>query len=60
MQWITPRSWLTLAFLRTKKALYAYDKLVDKIAPARRFFMRQAGGETGDLPGLLKGEALSL
>lgn len=34
--------------------------LVDKIAPARRFFMRQAGGETGDLPGLLKGEALSL
>lgn len=34
--------------------------LVDKIPPARKFFMRQAGGETGDLPALLRGEALSL
>ena len=32
--------------------------LVDKIPPARRFFMRQAGGETGDPPRLLKGERL--
>jgi 2-octaprenyl-6-methoxyphenol hydroxylase len=34
--------------------------LVDKIPAARRFFMRTAGGETGDLPALLRGEALSL
>ncbi|MHA6287928.1 UbiH/UbiF/VisC/COQ6 family ubiquinone biosynthesis hydroxylase [Maricaulis sp. CAU 1757] len=32
--------------------------LVNKIGPARRFFMRQAGGETGDPPRLLKGERL--
>lgn len=32
--------------------------LVDKIPPARRFFMRQAGGETGDPPRLLKGQRL--
>lgn len=33
--------------------------LVDKIPPARRFFMRHAGGEVGDLPKLLKGESLA-
>lgn len=33
--------------------------LVDKIPPARQFFMREAGGETGDLPKLLKGESLA-
>ena len=31
--------------------------MVDRIGPLRRFFMRQAGGETGRLPRLLKGEA---
>ncbi|AZU05324.1 UbiH/UbiF/VisC/COQ6 family ubiquinone biosynthesis hydroxylase [Glycocaulis alkaliphilus] len=34
--------------------------LTNAIPVARRFFMRTAGGETGDLPRLLKGEALSL
>lgn len=34
--------------------------IVDKIPPARRFFMRTAGGATGDLPALLRGERLSL
>jgi 2-octaprenyl-6-methoxyphenol hydroxylase len=29
------------------------------IGPARRFFMRHAGGATGDLPRLLRGEALN-
>ncbi|XBQ17267.1 MAG: FAD-dependent monooxygenase [Oceanicaulis sp.] len=32
--------------------------LVDQIPVARRFFMRTAGGETGDLPALLRGEPL--
>lgn len=32
--------------------------LVNKIGPARRFFMRHAGGAIGELPRLLKGEAL--
>ena len=32
--------------------------LVNRIGPARRFFMRQAGGETGDPPRLLKGDRL--
>lgn len=32
--------------------------LVNKIGPARRFFMRQAGGETGDPPRLLRGQRL--
>ena len=31
--------------------------LVDAIGPARRFFMRHAGGDVGKLPKLLKGEA---
>lgn len=31
--------------------------VVDRIGPLRRFFMRQAGGETGRLPRLLRGEA---
>jgi len=31
--------------------------IVDAIAPARRFFMRHAGGDVGKLPRLLKGEA---
>lgn len=34
--------------------------LTNAIPVARRFFMRTAGGETGDLPRLLKGEPLSL
>jgi 2-octaprenyl-6-methoxyphenol hydroxylase len=32
--------------------------IVNKIGPARRFFMRHAGGAVGELPRLLKGEAL--
>ncbi len=32
--------------------------LVNSIGPARRFFMQEAGGATGDLPRLLRGEAL--
>jgi 2-octaprenyl-6-methoxyphenol hydroxylase len=31
--------------------------IVDRIGPLRRFFMRQAGGELGQLPRLMKGEA---
>jgi len=31
---------------------------VNRIGPARRFFMQEAGGAVGDLPRLLKGEAL--
>jgi 2-octaprenyl-6-methoxyphenol hydroxylase len=32
--------------------------IVNRIAPARRFFMQEAGGAVGDLPRLLRGEAL--
>jgi 2-octaprenyl-6-methoxyphenol hydroxylase len=32
--------------------------IVNRIGPARRFFMQEAGGAVGDLPRLLKGEAL--
>jgi 2-octaprenyl-6-methoxyphenol hydroxylase len=32
--------------------------LVNRIGPARRFFMTEAGGAVGDLPRLLKGEPL--
>lgn len=32
--------------------------LVNRIAPARRFFMHEAGGAVGDLPKLLRGQAL--
>ena len=32
--------------------------VVNRIGPARRFFMQEAGGATGDLPRLLRGEAL--
>ena len=32
--------------------------VVNRIGPARRFFMTEAGGAVGDLPKLLKGEAL--
>lgn len=32
--------------------------VVNRIGPARRFFMREAGGDLGDLPRLLRGEAL--
>jgi len=32
--------------------------MVNRIGPARRFFMQEAGGAVGDLPRLLKGEAL--
>ena len=31
--------------------------IVDAIGPARRFFMRHAGGDIGKLPRLMKGEA---
>ena len=31
---------------------------VNRIAPLRRAFMHEAGGATGDLPRLLRGEAL--
>jgi len=31
---------------------------VNRIGPARRFFMREAGGATGDLPRLLTGQGL--
>jgi len=31
---------------------------VNRIGPARKFFMQEAGGAVGDLPRLLKGEAL--
>jgi len=31
--------------------------IVDQIGPARRFFMRHAGGDIGKLPRLMKGEA---
>jgi 2-octaprenyl-6-methoxyphenol hydroxylase len=31
--------------------------IVDSIAPARKFFMRHAGGDIGKLPRLMKGEA---
>jgi 2-octaprenyl-6-methoxyphenol hydroxylase len=31
---------------------------VNKLGPARRFFMRQAGGDVGELPKLLRGERL--
>jgi len=34
--------------------------LVDQIPAARRFFMREAGGEIGDLPVLLQGEPLRI
>lgn len=33
--------------------------LVDAIPPARKFFMREAAGGSGDLPKLLRGEALA-
>jgi len=32
--------------------------VVNAIGPARRFFMQEAGGATGDLPRLLRGESL--
>ena len=32
--------------------------VVDAIGPARRFFMQEAGGATGELPRLLRGETL--
>ena len=32
--------------------------MVGAVGPARRFFMHEAGGATGDLPRLLRGEAL--
>jgi len=32
--------------------------LVNRLGPARRFFMQEAGGAVGDLPRLLKGQAL--
>ncbi|MCC5994941.1 MAG: FAD-dependent monooxygenase [Oceanicaulis sp.] len=46
------------ALIRTVRGLGL--SMVDRMPAARRFFMRTAGGETGDLPTLLRGEALSL
>jgi 2-octaprenyl-6-methoxyphenol hydroxylase len=31
--------------------------IADRVGPLRRFLMRQAGGDVGKLPRLLKGEA---
>ena len=31
--------------------------IVDRVGPLRRFLMRQAGGDVGKLPRLLRGEA---
>ncbi|MDB5496896.1 MAG: ubiH [Phenylobacterium sp.] len=36
----------------------AWMAAVNRIGPARRFFMTEAGGAVGDLPRLLRGEAL--
>ena len=33
-------------------------RLVNAVGPARRFFMAEAGGATGDLPRLMRGEAI--
>ncbi len=33
--------------------------LINRIGPARRFFMQEAGGAVGDLPRLLRGESLA-
>ncbi len=33
--------------------------VVNRIGPARRFFMQEAGGAVGDLPKLLRGESLA-
>jgi 2-octaprenyl-6-methoxyphenol hydroxylase len=41
-----------------KLARRAGIDVVDAIAPLKRFFMRQAGGVTGSLPKLLKGEPI--
>lgn len=46
------------SLIRTARGLGL--SIVDKIPMARRFFMRTAGGETGDLPALLRGESLHL
>jgi len=32
---------------------------VNAVGPARRFFMKYAGGGAGDLPKLLRGESLA-
>ncbi len=32
--------------------------VVNRLGPARRWFMQEAGGAVGDLPRLLRGEAL--
>ena len=45
-------------FLPLRLARGAGMALVNRIGPARRFFMREAGGAVGDLPRLLRGEAL--
>ncbi len=34
--------------------------VVNRIGPARRFFMQEAGGAVGDLPRLLRGESLAV
>ena len=40
--------------LRTARGLGM--RAVNAIGPARRFFMAEAGGATGDLPRLMRGE----
>ncbi len=42
--------------LRAACAIWAWESSI-RIGPARRFFMRHAGGEIGKLPRLMRGEA---
>ena len=46
------------SLIRTARGLGL--SIVDQIPVARRFFMRTAGGEVGDLPALLRGDSLHL
>ena len=46
-----------IAPLRTARRLGL--AAVNAVGPARRFFMRYAGGGEGDLPKLLRGESLA-
>jgi 2-octaprenyl-6-methoxyphenol hydroxylase len=45
-----------LPFVRAARGLGL--AVVDRVAPARRFFVREAAGALGDRPRLLRGEAL--
>ena len=48
--------WPVLVLLRLARGLGM--AAVNRIAPARKFFMHEAGGAVGHLPRLLRGEAL--